>query len=145
MLTIPSWYNCQYEDSLKNAGTHAHQAPQPLWEKWRDRRFDMALQRWTQMIEKWFNRAKAVENPRFQVHCVIAYEHLTSHGLGEDYENCFRDTLPINKRGRTHPDPCVGMTTLHDFAVTLSGLGHDIIGLSQGAGTSPLSKRSPPL
>jgi hypothetical protein len=96
-------------------------------------------------FEKCFNRANGAENHRFQVHCVIAYEHLTSHGLGEDYENCFRDTLPINKRGRTHPDPCVGMTTLHDFAVTLSRLGHDIIGLSQGAGTLPISKRSPPM
>jgi hypothetical protein len=155
LLAIPSWYNYQYEDSIRNntgTSTHAHQAPQPMWEKWRDNQFRSALERWAQIIERWFDTANAEENFRFQVHYVIAYEHLTSHGLGEDYENCFRDILPKNETNRVHA-PCVGMGTLHDFALTLSRLGHDLIydlplpmpSFSQGVGTLSMSQRSPPL
>jgi hypothetical protein len=81
---------------------------------------------------------------------VLAYAHLIRHGLGEDYENCFRDSLQTYESSRVHPvpsAPCLGIATLHDFALTLARLGHNLIGSLppfKGAPT-PLSPNPPPL
>jgi hypothetical protein len=163
LLAIPSYYNFRHETVNFTKGdtliSHFRQAPQQDWEKWRDERLDRQLQNWKRVIETWFNHADKKSSPpnlRFQVHYVIAYEHLTSHGNGEEYEKCFRHSPQKSETSRRQlggiqSDACVGIMTLYDVALTLSGLGHNMIGslslspdLSRTP-TSSLSHKSPPL
>lgn len=70
---LPSFVNYEYEGTL-NLTHHKEQAPEPIWNLWRDQFFDSHIRLWGDLILEW-SRA-------FEVAAFLSYEEMTKEPTG---------------------------------------------------------------